>query len=155
MVGSGQRHLAEITIKQRSGGARLPNGVFRPDSQPPFMPERITDAWHRGCNSLCYQIQLAHLMGFARIYCMAFTLQSGLGYFFGRTNPVTKRTAFYDEEVPLSWLSWYRERWPDRVRLLPGWSGPVYDVLETEGFDDVEAQLRGIRRDGSSEKGAG
>jgi hypothetical protein len=94
-------------------------------------------------------------MGFSRILCMGFTLQSGLGYFFGRTNPVTRKAALYDEEVPLLWLSWYESQWPGRVRLLPGWSGPVYDVLQTEGFDDVEAQLRGIRADGSTEKISG
>ncbi len=153
MVGSGQRRLTEISIKQTPGGVRLPNGVFRAAMQEPFMPDRIADPWHRGANSLCYQIQLAHLMGFSRILCMGFTLQSGLGYFFGRTNPVTKKVAFYDQEVPLHWLSWYETHWPGRARLLPGWSGPVYDVLQTEGFDDAEARLRGLREDGSPAQG--
>ena len=154
MVGSGQRQLAEITVKKRGRGLRLPSGVFRAKVHLNYMPERLTQPLHPGGNSLCYQIQLAHLMGCDPIYAMAFTLQSGTPYHFGRTNPVTRRTAFYDAEVPMLWLSWYESQWPGRVRLLPGWSGPVYDVFKTEGLDEG-SRLRALRGAGLGEDGSG
>ncbi len=146
MVGSGQRKLCEIEVMRRGRGVRLPSGAYRASVQEPFMPEKLTDPYHPSGNSLCYMIQTAHLMGFDPIYAMGFTLQSGLGYHFGRTNPVTKRTSFYDSEVPLLWLRWYEARYPGRVRLLPGWEGPVYEVFQTEGFDG--ARLRALCGDG-------
>ena len=63
MVGKGQRQLAEVGIKNRGRGMRLPNGVYRAKVHPNYMPEKITAPWHPGGNSLCYMIQLAHLMG--------------------------------------------------------------------------------------------
>lgn len=154
MVGSGQRHLAEIVVKRRGRGMRMPNGAYRANVEPNWMPEKITDPYHPGGNSLCYLIQTAHLMGFDSIYAMGFTLQSGTPYAFGRTNPVTRRKAFYDGEVPLLWLRWYEARYPGRVRLLPGWSGPIYEVFQTEGFD-AGTRLCALRGDGSSADGGG
>jgi hypothetical protein len=148
MVGRGQRQLAEISIKPKGRGIRLPNGVMRANAHPPYMPEKLTDQFHPSGNSLCFQIQLAHLMGCDPIYALGFTLQSGLAYHFGRENPTTKRATLYDSEVPLAWLSWYESQYPGRVRLLPGFDGPVYKVLQTEGFDDV-AKRCSLRRDGS------
>lgn len=149
MVGSGQRHLAEILVKARGRGVRLPNGVYRPKIHVPYMPARITDPWHPSGNSLCYMIQLAHLMGCDPIFCLGFTFQNGTPYHFGMTNPVTKRTAFYDSEVPMLWLTWYENHWPGRARLLPGWSGPVYDVLRTETLKhgDERPEPRGDQPD--------
>jgi hypothetical protein len=135
MVGSGQRKLAEITIKRRGRGMRMPNGVYRANMEEPYMPAKLTDPYHPGGNSLCFMIQTAHLMGFDPIYAMGFTLQSGTPYAFGRTNPVTRKASFYDGEVPLHWLRWYESHFPSRVRLLPGWAGPIYEVFQTEGSD--------------------
>lgn len=151
MVGSGQRQLAEISIKPKGRGIRLPNGIMRANAHPPYMPAKLTDQFHPGGNSLCFQIQLAHLMGCDPIYALGFTLQSGLAYHFGRENPVTKRTSLYDSEVPIVWLVWYESQFPGRVRLLPGFDGPVYKVLQTEGFD-VVARRCALRGDGSPEE---
>jgi hypothetical protein len=152
MVGSGQRKLCEITVQRRGRGIRLPNGVYRANMEEPYMPEKLTDPYHPGGNSICFMIQTAHLMGFDPIYAMGFTLESGSPYAFGRTNPVTRKASFYDGEVPLHWLRWYEARYPGRVRLMPGWSGPVYEVFQTEGFDGG-TRLRSLRGDGSAEVG--
>jgi hypothetical protein len=152
MVGSGQRKLAEIEIKRRGRGMRMPNGVYRANMEPPYLPEKLTDPYHPSGNSLCYMIQTAHLMGFDPIYAMGYTLQSGTPYAFGRTNPVTRKASFYDQDVPMVWLRWYEARYPGRVRLLPGWSGPIYEVFQTEGFDGG-TRLCALRGDGSAEVG--
>src|SRR4030095_168793 len=133
-----QRQIAEISVAPVSGGVRDKNGLMRKPKIDPYLPQHITHPYHPGGNSVCYTIQTAHLMGCDPIYLLGFTLQNGSNYFFGRTNPVTKRHSLYDQDRALSWLTWYRSAFPGRARLWPGWTGPIYDVLETAD----EAQLR-------------
>ncbi len=141
MIGSGKAWLNEITIAKASGRYRDPrSGVVKNAHTPAYMPEKITDPYHPGGNSLCYLIQTAHLMGCDPIYAMGFTLKSGTGYHFGLTNPATRKRSFYSVEEPLIWLRWYQERYPNRVRLLPGWEGPVYDVFSTEESNDARPE---------------
>ncbi len=137
MVGSGERRIHEIEIARGKGKVRLPNGVVRHCAPEPFLPAKLTDLFHPGGNSVCYTIQLAHLMGCNPIYLLGFTLQSGTPYFFGRQNPALRRTSIYDEEVPLAWCRWYETQHPGRVRLWPGWGGPIYGVFQT--LDGPEA----------------
>ena len=138
MVGVRNRRIAEITIAPVHGGVRAKNGQIKKPLVEPYMPASFTKPFHPGGNSACFTIQTAHLMGCNPIYLLGFTLQSGTGYFFGRTNPVTRRSALYDQERALSWLTWYRQANPGRAKLWPGWSGPIYDVLEVAD----EAELR-------------
>jgi hypothetical protein len=123
---------------------RTKGGALQRMMVPPFMPKRITDPYHPGGNSLCYMIQTAHLMGCSPIYCLGFTLENGTGYFFGLENPVTNRRSFYADPVrAIEWLRWYRSQWPGRVKLWPGWSGPVYEALEVVTDDEAQQLIRG------------
>lgn len=131
MIGNREHRLFEISIAKTSGGTRTRRGVWRPAMQDPYMPKTFKDDFHPGGNSLCYMIQTAHLMGAKTIIPLAFTLESGTGYHFGQTNPVTNRASFYDTERPLHWLRWYESVYPGSVKLCPGWQGPIYDVFET------------------------
>lgn len=139
MVGKGQMRLFEIEIERKKGKSkRMKNGVMKNDVTPGYMPKSLTDKLHPGGNSLCYQIQIAHLMGCDPIYALGFTLQSGTGYFFGLSNPVNKKRSVYEPERPLHWLRWYESRYPGRVKLWPGWQGPVYEVFSEEAQAPVE-----------------
>lgn len=129
--------LATFRVKKLSGGRRMPDGYFERNLEPPFMPSSPQELFHPGGNSVCYAIQWGFIMGADPIFLLAFTLQKHGGYEFGPTNPVTRlgSGAKWRTELPvrpLHWLSWVEKTWPGRVRLLPGWSGPIYDVLETE-----------------------
>lgn len=141
-VGKPLRTMAEITVKPRKGGRKV-GKVYRAGVSPPFMPEKMTEPFHPGGNSVCYMIQTAHLMGCDPIYLLAFTLESGTPYHFGKVNPVTRTGAFYDPDPPLDWLRWYEERYPGRVRVCSGWSGPIYDVFQLERFDAVQEEAQG------------
>ena len=102
------------------------------------MPKSLDDDYHPTGNSIGYTIQTAHLMGSEEIYCLGFTLKSGSPYFFGSNqNPVTKRTSIYDTHRALAWLEWYESKWPGRARLVEGWDGPVYDVLQVVTHDEL------------------
>lgn len=149
MVGGGERRLTEITIKRAKGGFRDQRGVFRASITPPFMPEKPSDPYHPGANSVCFAIQTAHLMGCNPIYLLGFTLQSGTGYHFGLQNPILKTRSFYVAEIPLNWLKWYESCYPGRVKLWPGWSGPIYEV-----FDEAEVGLPNGARDEPDADGA-
>jgi hypothetical protein len=138
-VGQVRWPISEISIAPAKGGTRTKDGVYRPAIVEPFLPKRITDPYHPGGNSLCYMIQTAHLMGCDPIYAIGFTLASGSTYFFGRENPVTRRSSIYDTERAIHWLRWYQSRYPGRVRLWPGFNGPVYKVLEVVDEDEAEA----------------
>lgn len=149
MVGQRTWPVTEIMIQPVRGmpgkvKRRGDRNVFEREAVAPFMPERITDLYHPGGNSLCYCIQTAHLMGCNPIYAMGFTLESGTGHFHGLDNPTTGRRSVYDAPRALDWLRWYAAEFPGRVRLLPGWQGPVYDALPTEALDDYYRVL-GIR----------
>ncbi len=129
--------LHTFQIKPLKGGRRRPDGHFVRDLEPPFMPTSVKDLFHPGGNSACYAIQWGFLMEADPIFLMAFTLQKNGGYEFGPVNPVTNKPsgALWKEEVPvrpLAWLEWVEKNWPGRVRLLPGWKGPIYDVFRTE-----------------------
>jgi hypothetical protein len=133
MVGRRTWPVSQIRIAKAKGGARGKDGVFRPSIVPPFMPERITDPYHPGGNSICYTLQTAHLMGASKIYLLGFTLVPGSGYDFGRQNPVTRRDSVYDVERAMEWLRWFAANHPGRVKLWPGWPGPLHEV-----FDEVD-----------------
>src|SRR5690606_13043030 len=59
------------------------------------------------------------------------------------------------------WLTWYRQQWPGRALLWPGWSGPIYDALEVLDEEQAEALRRsappgdGDRSPGSEAAGRG
>ncbi len=130
-VGKRRWPVSEISVKQLKGG-KIEKGVWRRPWADPYIPEKITDPYHPGGNSVCYMIQTAHLMGCDPIYLLGFTLSSGSTYFFGRDNPVRKRPPLYEVDRAIHWLSWYEERYPGRVRLVPGWDGPICDVFSTD-----------------------
>lgn len=133
-----QPSMAQITVAPVHGGTRDQRGKYRKPIIPPYMPKHIVEPYHPGGNSACYAIQTAHLMGCDPIFLLGFTLQSASGYFFGRQNPVHKANSWYDADRACDWLRWYRATYPGRARLWPGWSGPIYDVLELAD----ESQLR-------------
>ena len=136
MVGHGERKMTEVQVAQPKGKIRLPNGLIRNCAPEPYMPKKLTDLLHPSGNSVCYQLQIATLMGYDPIYLMGFTLKKGTPYFFGRDHPVYagRVGGFYDEEVPMAFLRWYQKNFPNRARLLPGWDGPIYSALPMEDF---------------------
>lgn len=137
MIGTKLVNPYRITIACPKGTVLCDDGVRRNGVSAPYMPKLITDDYHPGGNSLCYTIQTAHLMGSEEIYGLGFTLKSGGRYFFGDKNPVTKRTSIYDERRALDWLAWYESTWPGRARLIEGWDGPAYDVLQKVTNDEL------------------
>jgi hypothetical protein len=138
MVGAKRIDPFHIRIAPPKGTVLYDDGVRRNAATPPYMPESLTDEFHPGGNSLCYTIQLAHLMGAGPIYALGFTIKPGSGYQWGNnTNPVTGRASMYDTRRALEWLSWYQQQWPGRVQLVEGWSGPVYDVFSKVGCDEL------------------
>ena len=140
MVGRGERQMAEVAIRRHNMGMTLKGGRMVSNMHPPYLPEKLTDEFHPGGNSVCYGIQLAHLMGCNPIYLLGFTLRSGSNYFYGRQNPVTGRSTLYQAERALHWLRWYESQHPGRVRLFPGWDGPIYDVFQVEDYDEDQAE---------------
>jgi hypothetical protein len=151
MVGAKRIDPFHIRIAAPKGTVRYPDGVRRNGVTPSYMPESLTAELHPGGNSLCYTIQLAHLMGCDPIYALAFTLKPGSAYQGGsNVNPVTKRASMYDVRRALEWLSWYQQQWPGRVQLVEGWSGPVYDVFPKVRCDELlerfERQGEGSRQ---------
>jgi hypothetical protein len=138
MVGQGQRSITEIKIKSLGGARRTKTGSIEFAVEPPYMPASISEPFHPGANSLCFAIQLAHLMGCSPIFAVGFTLQNGSGYHFGRINPVTKRSTFYEQKRALAWCEWHAASFPGRVQLDPGFSGPIYDIFPKANFDEVQ-----------------
>ena len=136
MIGRRKPWIVEYAIERAKGGRRRDDGTFVNGESAPYLPESYRDGFHPGGNSVCYCIQHAHLWGADPIYLLGFTLENGSSYEFGRTNPVTRRPAFYEQDRALSWLRWYEAQYPGRVRLMPGWSGPIYDVFKTEVLHD-------------------
>lgn len=142
MVGQRKWPIAEITVQQPKAITRNQKGVIMRQRTPPFLPKSMRDPYHPGGNSLCYMVQTAHLMGCNPIYCLGFTLESGSKYFFGGTNPATRRSSFYsDPGRAVEWLKWYDSKHPGRVRLWPGWSGPIYGVLQEVGDDEARCLI--------------
>lgn len=138
-IGQKKWPVAEITIGAAGAALRRPNGQIVRPTPKPFMPETIRHPYHPGGNSVCFMVQTAHLMGCNPIYLLGFTMMSGTGYFFSLENPATKKRSFYsDPDRALSWLSWYQKQFPGRLKLWPGWSGPIYNAVEV--LDEQEAQ---------------
>lgn len=138
LIGSKRINPYHIRIAQPKGTVLFPDGVRRNGITESFMPESLADEFHPGGNSVCYWIQLAHLMGASDIYLLAFTIKPGSGYQWGNnTNPVTGRASIYDTRRALEWLVWYEAKWPGRARLVEGWSGPINDVLQTVTCDEL------------------
>jgi hypothetical protein len=135
MVGQGQRAITEIKIKPIGGAKRTKTGAIEFATHPPYLPNSAAEPLHPGANSLCFAIQLAHLMGCSPIYAVGFTLQNGVGYHFGHTNPVTRKSTFYEQKRALAWCAWYEAQHPGRVLLDPGFSGPIYDIFQKANFD--------------------
>lgn len=123
-----------------------------PDLAEPFLPTSFDEPYHPGGNSLCYMVQTACILGAGLIYALGFTLQHGSTYFFGREHPLRGGGPVYDTERALHWLSWFESQKPGCVRLLSGFSGPIYDVLRTE---DIDAYRRNLAGPGSEPEGAG
>jgi hypothetical protein len=145
MVGKNTVSVTEIEVQRITHHRKCPDGKMRPSIVPPFMPRSASEPYHPGGNSLCYMVTTAHLMGCYPIYAMGFTLKSGGGYFFNKVNPVTRRASIYDTDRAMDWLRWYEATYPNRVRLLPGWEGPVYSVFATEAPDAIERTADLIR----------
>lgn len=140
IVGKSERIIAEIGVRSLKGAYRdKKSGQIRYAIMEPFIPHTLREDFHHGGNSACFAIQLAHLMGCDPIYMIGFTLQNGSNYFFGRTNPVTRKPTIYQHERALHWLSWYERMHPGRVRLDPSFNGPIYDVFQKANFDARQA----------------
>ena len=150
MVGEGLGQPFEIEIGRINKLVKRDGKQMRAIAAP-YLPKHLGEPFHPGGNSICFSIQLAHLMGARAIYLLGFTLQNGSRYFCGDRNPVLKRPAIYDSERACHWLKWYEAAYPGRARLLPGWSGPVYDVLQV--VSDAEL-TRKLRESGDREGGA-
>ena len=132
MVGSGERQITQIRIQPINGARRTKEGTIKFASVPPYMPKSAADLFHPGANSLCFAIQLAHLMGCSPIHLWGFTLDNGQGYDAFPVNPVTKKKTFYERERALEWLRWYQAAFPGRVFVDPRWAsssvGKVFSV---------------------------
>lgn len=133
-VGGPARVMAEIRIKPSKRARRSREGKIVYEHEPPYLPKTFADEFHPSANSLCFGLQLAHLMGARRIFAIGFTLQNGIGYHFGRINPVTRRTTFYEQERALAFCRWFEQRFPGRVLLDPSFDGPVYSCFGKADF---------------------
>ena len=150
MIGKGPRQYVKYRIARPgplTRAQKLADGrtAAWPEMKDPYLPESFDHEFHPGGNSLCYMAQVAHLLGAGQVYALGFTLQAGSTYFFGRENPVHRGPPIYDTDRALHWLSWYESQHPGRLKLLPGFAGPVYDVLQTETLDDYRVRLAEAR----------
>lgn len=136
-IGGPPRAFSEIRIQASKRARRSREGKIVFEHTPPFLPKALTEEFHPSANSLCFGIQLAHLMGARQIHAIGFTLQSGLGYHFGRTNPVTRRTTFYEKDRALAFCRWFEQRFPGRVLLDPSFDGPIYECFGTSSVREV------------------
>lgn len=136
MVGQSTVKPTEIRIRQFRGIERK-GGKFGVKPFPYYTPKSASDEFHPGGNSLCFAIQLAHVMGCNPIICSGFTLQSGSSYFHGPTNPATRRQSLYRSDLALAWLTRYESEHPGRARLDPAFAGPVYQVLQRASVDEI------------------
>jgi hypothetical protein len=139
MIGRSERRIAGIRIAPAKAIGRKPDGSLRFVATPPCLPRSLSEEFHPSSNSLCFATQLAHLMGCNPIVAVGFTLQNGLGYHFGRKNPVTGQTTIYEQERALAWLGWYNAAFPGRLLLDPTFDGPVYSVLPRISADGLQA----------------
>ena len=145
-IGVPARRIHTYAIRPMRSGGRIIEDVhgrrvFRTGIQEPFMPGSFKDEFHYGKNSLCFMTQIAHLLGAGQIYALGFTLQPGSPYFLGRMHPLRGQPSIYDVDAAVHWLSWYEQQHPGKLKLLPGFQGPVYDVLQTEDLDGYRTRL--------------
>lgn len=145
MVGKKKWPVSEISIGTPTSKSwrDKKTGAMRNAGEPHYLPKSFKEKYHPTGNSVGYMIQTAHLMGADPIYLLGFTLQSKSGYFFGVENPVTRKRSIYDSDRALGWLRWYETRYPGRVRLWPGWTGPIYDAFHTVNEQEVAALIGG------------
>lgn len=139
MIGGPKRVVSEIGIRPLRGAHRAKDGTMSYAMMDPFLPRSLREDLHHGGNSLCFAIQIAHLMGANPIYLVGFTLQSGSNYFFANTNPVTRKATKYQHERAIAWCKWYEKQFPGRVLLDPTFQGPIYDVFKKADFDARQA----------------
>jgi len=121
MIGKGEAKRFEIKIETCS----------HKQIKPGRLPKTLAHEWHPGGNSLCYAVQLAHLMGAKRIVAVGFTLQSGSRYQHDGGNPATRQetTRYGDITRPMAWLRWYSDTFPGMLWLDATFQGPIYDEL--------------------------
>lgn len=124
MIGAGEPRRVEISILHSSASQTV----------PPFLPASLREDLYPGGNSLCYAVQLAHLMGAGRIVAVGFTMQSGSRYQHEGGNPVhrTELTRYGDISRPLAWLEWYCRENPNKLHLDSSFEGPLYERLHPE-----------------------
>lgn len=139
MIGGQPRTVSEVSIARLTGAHRTKDGKMSYALMPPFLPRSLREELHHGGNSLCFAIQIAHLMGADPIYLVGFTLQTGSNYFFANTNPVTRKATIYQHERAMAWCSWYESKFPGRVQLDPSFAGPIYSIFKKANFDAREA----------------
>jgi hypothetical protein len=135
-VGSKKIKPVEIRIRKFRGIERK-HGKLGLRPFPFYVPKSANDEFHPGGNSLCFAIQLAHVMGANPIICSGFTLESGSRYFFGEANPVTRRRSFYQQGLAMDWLRGYQAAHPGRARLDPLFGGPVTGALPRASVDEL------------------
>lgn len=140
--GKSKVHFCHYSIKIPNACV-VHDGRISPAKLPPYFVKNLDEPFHPGGNSLCYAMQYALMMGADPIYLMGFTLVSGSGYEFGRNNPVKKirgrsRPTLYETERAMEWLREVEKHWPGRVRLLPGWEGPLYDLFDVDPIARAE-----------------
>lgn len=140
--GQSKVHFSYYSIKIPNACV-VRDGRVSPARLPPYFVKNLDEPFHPGGNSLCYAMQYALQMEADPIYLMGFTLVSGTGYEFGRDNPVRKvsgrrRQSLYETERAMEWLREVEKTWPGRVRLLPGWEGPLYDLFSVEPMPRAE-----------------
>lgn len=155
-IGVPRRPIIEYRIKPPSLCSRVVEIDGRkhcwPELAEPFLPTSFAELYHPGGNSLCYMVQTACILGAGLIYALGFTLQHGSNYFFGREHPLRGGPPIYDTERAMHWLTWFESQQPGRLRLLNGFSGPIYDVLRTE---DIDAYRRNLAGTGPQPEGSG
>jgi hypothetical protein len=78
-------------------------------------------------------------MGCNPIYAVGFTLKTGSSYFYGSTNPVTRRSTIYQADRAIEWCLWYQRQFPGRVLLDPSFDGPIYSVFKKTDFNERQA----------------
>jgi hypothetical protein len=92
--------------------------------------------FHYSGNSVGYALQWAHLMDASEVLLMGFTLEARSGYFFS-DKPPTKNSNLYSVDHALGLVRHANQVKPGWVKLVEGWSGPIYDC----GLEVVAANL--------------
>lgn len=151
MIGGPPRIVSEVGIRPLKGAHRAKDGTMSYALMEPFLPRTLREDLHHGGNSMCFAIQIAHLMGAKRIFLVGFTLQTGSGYFHGRINPVTRRSTIYQHERAIHWCRFFESKFPGRALLDPSFDGPIYSVFRKATVEELQSvQERGDDSSGPS-----